>query len=143
MRIVSGPNTLLLEITEVIPPALPTAGDACFAAEVSSGGFSGRGSSWVEALALDGFLTALRSLEHTRKGEAQMESMSPGELRLRVYSLDSLGHIALSGRIAERNNAVEFQFELDPSYLSQIAGALERSRCALPPDKSLERTRDR
>jgi hypothetical protein len=143
MRIVSGPNTLLLEITEVVPPTLPTPGDACLTAEVSTGAFSGRGSSWVEAPALDAFLSSLRSLDHTRKGEAQIESMSPGELRLRIYSVDSLGHFALSGRIAERNSAVEFHFELDPSYLSQIAGTLERSRCALPPNTSLERTRER
>ena len=107
MRIVSGPNSLLLEIAEVIPSTLPTPGDACFTAEVSTGTFSGRGSSWVEALALDDFLSALRSLDHTRKGEALIESMSPGELRLRVYSVDSLGHVALSGRIAEGNGAVE------------------------------------
>ena len=88
-RIVSGPNSLLLEITEVIPLTLPTAGDACFTAEVSTGDFSGRGSSWVEALALDDFLSALRSMDHTRKGEARIESMSPGELQLRVYSVDS------------------------------------------------------
>ena len=143
MRIVSGPNSLLLEIAEVIPSTLPTPGDACFTAEVSTGTFSGRGSSWVEALALDDFLSALRSLDHTRKGEALIESMSPGELRLRVYSVDSLGHVALSGRIAEGNGAVEFQFELDPSYLSQIVRAIERSRCALPPNTSLERTRER
>ena len=76
----------------------------------------------MEALALS-FLCFDRWTTHAR-AKHRIESMSPGELQLRVYSVDSLGHVALSGRIAEGKRAVEFQFELDPSYLSQIAAQL-------------------
>jgi hypothetical protein len=104
----------------------PGRGDSRLAVLVTSSGFSGRGHPWVTGAALRSFCTALVALEHNRRGEAAMESMSPGEMVLRIGSVDSCGHMAVEGSIGchvhrDHSNpwhAVHFGFEFDPSQLT-------------------------
>ena len=104
----------------------PGRGDSRLAVLVTSSGFSGRGHPWVTEAALRSFCAALVALEHNRRGEAAMESMSPGELVLRIGSVDSCGHMAVEGSIGchvhrDHSNpwhAVHFGFEFDPSQLT-------------------------
>ena len=88
-------NLLELILLERIPDDLPTPGDVRLYVKVEAFGFTGAHDGvWVGKGALEGFAAALRVLERTREGEAVLESMSPGEFVLRVYSVDRAGHRA-------------------------------------------------
>ena len=71
------------------------------------------------------FCRSLVSLERDRRGEAVLEAISPDELRIVVRSVDTLGHMAVSGSTGyevQRENsrwwhAVTFGFDFDPSQL--------------------------
>jgi hypothetical protein len=108
---------------------LPGRGDSRLAVLVTSAGFSGRSQVWVSGTSLRSFCTALSALERNRRGEAIIESMSPGELVLRFRSVDSCGHMAVEGAIGCRVqrghshswHAIHFGFEFDPSQLVKAA----------------------
>ncbi len=76
--------------------------------------------SWAQLCA-----ASARALERERRGQALLESISPGELSLRIRSIDSRGHIAVEGFTGygiQRDlfrpwHAVHFGFEFDPSQL--------------------------
>jgi len=67
---------------------LPSQGDGYLTIRVASAGFAGRNNVWVQADSLRSFCRALIALERDRRGEAIMESISPGELNLRIRSVD-------------------------------------------------------
>jgi hypothetical protein len=102
-------------------------GDSRLSVYVSSAGFSGRSRPWITGPTLRWFCTALVALERNRRGEVVMESMSPGELVLRIRSVDSCGHMAVEGSIGchvQRDHshpwhAVHFGFDFDPSQLAK------------------------
>jgi hypothetical protein len=108
---------------------LPSHGDGYVDIRVSSAGFTGHNDLLVAAHSLCSFCTALVALERDRRGEAVIESISPGELKLKIRSVDSLGHMAIEGstgyHIQRRNSrawhAVHFGFEFDPSQLVKAA----------------------
>jgi hypothetical protein len=92
-------------------------------------GFSGKYASiWISHDALDAFVDGLASLDRIRRGDACLESMSPNEFVLRLFSTDSLGHIALSILLKRptyefgkcRCLNLELTFELNASRMSQI-----------------------
>ena len=127
MLIREGNNVVEILATDRVADHLPTPGDTRLAITVSSNGFSGQGSAWVEAECLAEFLQQLRALEETRQGAAELESMSPDELRLRIWSVDRRGHLAVGGRVSRwargydgsdsYRQLVEFGFEFDPTLL--------------------------
>ncbi len=104
---------------------LASRGDAYLTIRVSSGGFAGHNDLWVLAVGLQSFCQSLVALEHDRRGQAVLESMSPDELRIVVRSVDSRGHMAVEGSTGyglQRENSrpwhsVAFGFEFDPSQL--------------------------
>ena len=56
-------------------------------------GFSGCNPSvWISHSDLSAFLRDLRKLDRTRRGEARLESMSPGELVLKISVIDGVGY---------------------------------------------------
>ena len=59
--------------------------------------FPGQNDRWVERQSFRSFCRALVALERHRTGEAVLESISPGELNLCVYSTNSSGHMAIEG----------------------------------------------
>jgi hypothetical protein len=105
--------------------SLPSYGDAYISISVESNGFSGKNNLWVESGAISSFCIDLSDLERNRKGEANLTSMSPNELTLKVYFFNSRGHIGVSGKTsynalsenASFKHSVEFGFEFDPSQL--------------------------
>ena len=126
LRFWEGENYLELEVLPEEDTSLQSYGDAYVTVEVSSNGFRGHNDLWVSSESLRGFCRALVALEASRRGEAELESISPDELHLKVHSISSRGHVAVSGKtgylIQHESggfwHAVEFGFEFDPSQLA-------------------------
>jgi hypothetical protein len=134
MVIREGTDSIEIVAAERVPDRLPTPGDTRLEIAVHSQGFSGHGSVWVEADRLRAFAARLRELDAHRQGAAELESLSPGELRLRVEVVDRRGHVAVLGSLAcERyvgengpyRHAVEFGFEFDPTALPAVRSGFE------------------
>ncbi len=93
---------------------------------VNSAGFVGHNDLWISANCLEKFCKDLVDLERGRQGEANLESISPNELRLKIRSVDRKGHMAIEGSTGyyvQRPNslmwhAIHFGFEFDPSQLA-------------------------
>jgi hypothetical protein len=126
--------TLELEPVESIAGD-EAASDVHCAAEVSTPLFSGRNPSvWIAKRAWDAFLTTLRALETERMGEAQLESMSPADLAIRVHVYDRRGHIKITGHVGSdviwRDGVdvsrLPFRIELDPTKLAAMIAGLEQ-----------------
>jgi hypothetical protein len=107
---------------------LPSRGDGYITVRLSSNGFSGHNDLWVSAESLQSFCGDLIDLEKRRKGEALLESISPGELYLQIFSIDSLGHMGVRGNTGFEvmrgtdlfPHRVTFGFEFDPSQLVKL-----------------------
>lgn len=134
MEIREGHNCVTIEPVDRVPANLPSAGDVELSVAVASEQFSGRGFAWVAAPAMAAFLTQLRDLEAKRQGEATIEGLSPGEFRLRLWSVDRRGHMAVSGLVTKRvhkgegspyRQAVEFGFEFDPTLLPKVLAGFQ------------------
>lgn len=108
---------------------LPSKGDAYVTVKVHSNGYSGQNDLWVSSISLHHFCRNLIDLEKRRKGEALLESMSPDELYLQIFSIDSLGHMGPKGNTGYTvfkgsdifPHSVTFGFEFDPSQLIKAA----------------------
>lgn len=105
---------------------VPSHGDAYVTIRVQSKGFSGHNDLWVQAEAMQSFCSALLILEKNLQGEAHLEAVSPGELALKVHSVNSRGGVGVVGttgyQVQDDNraywHAVSFGFEFEPSQLS-------------------------
>jgi hypothetical protein len=125
MVIREGGDWLEVVATDRVPDHLPTPGDTRLSVAIESQGFAGRGSTWVEASRLAAFVAELRELEASRRGAAEVESISPGEFRLRVWATDRAGHVALAGRLSHGGQALEFGFAFCPSELPGLVAGFE------------------
>lgn len=134
MEIREGHNCITIEPVDRVPADLPSAGDVELSVEVASEQFCGHGFAWVAAPALAVFLSQLRELESSRQGEATIEGLSPGEFRLRLWSVDRRGHMAVGGLVTKRVHkgeagpylhAVEFGFEFDPTLLPKVLAGFQ------------------
>lgn len=104
---------------------LPSQGDLYLTVAVRSNGYMGQNDLWVQYRSFRSFCAALADLERNRHGEAILESASPDELKIRVHSVDSCGHMAvegLTGYDVQREHSrfrhtVQFGFEFEPSQL--------------------------
>lgn len=129
-----------ISLREMGPVGAPGEGDlgidvAATAGATSVGGpFAGRnGSVWIRGDDWGRFLQALRELERTRRGEAGVEAMSPGEFRLVVIVTDRAGHVAAEGWVGRRYGArssvvhdrVSFRVELEPTTLPLLVRQFE------------------
>jgi hypothetical protein len=71
------------------------------------------------------FLVDLRELERTRRGEACVEAVNPGEVCLAIIVTDRAGHVAAQGYVGRRfpgrdvllQDRVSFSIELNPTDL--------------------------
>ncbi|HEY8560879.1 MAG TPA: hypothetical protein VIL74_10945 [Pyrinomonadaceae bacterium] len=114
-----------IEVSPEEDPTLQSYRDAYVSIEVCSNRFTGHNDLWVHRNSLRAFCRSLMALEASRRGKAELESMSPDELYLKVYSVDSVGHVAVSGKTGywiQNDNAgfwhgIEFGFTFDPSNL--------------------------
>lgn len=124
MIISEGASRLEMIASERVPDHLPTPGDTRFSIAVSAEAYSGTGSAWIDAEQLAAFVAALRSLESTRIGSAEVESMSPGEFRLRISATDGYGHMEVSGHVSRSGQSLDFRFAFCPSALPRIVSEL-------------------
>lgn len=78
------------------------------------------------------FVQALRAFSVAHKGEARLESMSPGEAIVSISRLDAAGHILVEAQVSrwqyvgDRSfrNLVAVAFDLDPSQLADVVQSL-------------------
>lgn len=118
--------------TERVPKPLPCAGDTRLAVSVQVQGFIGGGSAWVNATRLEAFVARLRELEAHRQGDAEIESLSPGQFWLQFSATDQTGHMVLAGRLSCGQQTLEFGFEFCPTLLPAIVqgfAAILDGRC--------------
>jgi hypothetical protein len=106
-------------------------GDTYLTIRISSHGFVGENQVWVLGPILRSFCQSLIALEHNRQGEAILGSISPGELRLSIRSIDHRGHMSIEGitgyevqrENSKARHSIEFGFEFDPSQLLRATSA--------------------
>jgi hypothetical protein len=118
-------NYVEIDIVNQEDGDLPSHGDAYVTIEISSNGFSGHNDLWVSYSSIRSFCKNLIHLEAVRKGETILESISPGELHIKVFSVNSRGHMGILGTTgysiqnenSRFNHSVSFGFEFDPSQL--------------------------
>ncbi len=134
MEIREGHNCVTIEPVDRVPAGLPSACDVKLCVEVASEQFSGHGFAWVAAPALAAFLVQLRELESRRRGEVLIEGLSPEEFRLRIWSVDRRGRLAVGGMVTTRihkgqagpyRHALEFGFEFDPTRLPGVLAGFQ------------------
>ena len=106
-------------------------GDVRVIARVRFGDFGGTVDAWIARDTWSTFSEQLIALERTRQGKAMLESMSPGELRLCLRSLDRQGHMGVEGELTHnlygaggrRPQLLQLQFdamEFDPTLLPRL-----------------------
>ena len=113
----------------------PCAGDVSVHVTAASHGFTGENRMvGLAAPDLAGFVEQLAQLEIHRQGEATLASTDPRELRLRLRSIDSLGHMAVDGEVMRHvvvagcfsPHSVAFEFEFDPTTLPAVLAGFQR-----------------
>lgn len=134
MEIREGSNCLTIEAVDRVPKGLPSDGDVELSVAVASEEFKGHGFAWVGAATMATFMSELRELERLREGEARLEGLSEGEFRLRVWSIDRRGHMAVGGMVTKQVHrgvkspyvhSLEFGFEFDPTLLPKVLADFE------------------
>src|SRR5262245_11171968 len=125
LRFWQGENYFELEVSPEEDKGVQSYRDAYVSVEVCSNGFRGHNDLWVLSESLRSFCRALVALEVSRRGAAELVSISPNELDVKVHSITSRGHVAISGKtgyLVQHESdgfwhSVEFGFEFDPSQL--------------------------
>jgi hypothetical protein len=125
IKFIDHKNYVEIDIVNQEDDNLPSHGDSYVTVAISSNGFSGHNDLWVFHSSLQSFCRNLIRLEADRKGVATLESISPDELILTVFSVNSRGHIGVKGMTGYNiqsenssfNHSVSFGFEFDPSQL--------------------------
>lgn len=103
--------------------------DAYITVKIDSRGYSGLNDLHVLAVDFKNFCKDLLSLQATLKGSAELNSVIPNELHIKIQPLDSLGHISVTGKTGYQIHtqhscnwhSVEFGFEVDPQELDKVA----------------------
>ena len=112
-------------------PLVQNCGDAYITIDALSDGFKGHNDLWVLGEAFSAFCAALISLEHSLKGEATLASISPNELKLRIFSVNNRGHLAVEGSTGYWSqsqegsfwHSVSFGFSFEPQQLTKAISA--------------------
>jgi hypothetical protein len=104
MRLGSEAVWVDLSVAEVQPP-VPGAspgGDVLVVARMRLHDYTAMSEAWIDRDVWKRFLTELATLDRRRTGEAVLDSISPGELRLRIHALDRAGHMGVDGQMSHR-----------------------------------------
>ena len=113
---------------------VPSKGDAHVQIAVSSHGFGACNNCWIQADIIQGFFDALLTLKTDGLGEAQLTSISPGELELKVCSMNQQTHISVSGKTTRLvcastgnfHQSLAFAFAIEPGLLKDIVASIVR-----------------
>jgi hypothetical protein len=88
---------------------------------------------WISEVDIDNFILELESLDKIRKGQAELQSMSPGEFSLFLRAVDTFGHLSVKMRINNKNQIykdyaydVSIEFEVDPTILPSVIVDLKK-----------------
>ena len=107
-----------------------SSGDYSVSAVVEIEGFRGHGGDYILGACWERFAADLASLERQRKGEACLQSVTPGEFEIRIGATDSYGHMAISGSLAWAGQILRFNLPFDPSCLIAAQQAVQGNRVA-------------
>ena len=108
-------------------------GDVRAKVRAKGGGFAGSNPHvWFDTTSINAFVSALRALEETRKGEARIASMSPDECTLRLWAADRLGHVHLEVYISRCDfhygetdfRHCRLRFPVDPTAMPALTAEL-------------------
>jgi len=88
--------------------------DILLVIDLRTRGFTGRIDTWISRDAWVTFCEQLTLLESRRQGEAEVESISPDELRLTIRSIDRAGHLAIGGVLGYRGTHGEVLLSFSP-----------------------------
>jgi hypothetical protein len=130
MRIGDEHSFVEFEFTEMLPRHLPSGADVACGVEVSCDGFRGKIKSvWFSREDISRFLSQLQNLEEKRKGSASLTNLSSqseySPLRFEVFSVDELGHLAVSANLLRDNHMGDTLRPLEVSVSFPIdAGSL-------------------
>ena len=136
MIVGDGVTQVEVVVTDVAAPVPPhsTGGDVRLHIRLTCEGFTGAGSSWIAHDVWQRFLRQLERLEDRREGEAVVDSMSPDDLRVRIFVTDRAGHVAIDGQVRTRSvRDLRWQFgaiPFDPTLLPPPLGELRAARNA-------------
>lgn len=106
-----------------------------FGVETQSRGMSATlGGIYMVNTDITNFVSALRTLENKRSGEACLQSAFPEELDLSIRAVNRQGHILVSLRIHDLSyyddlmipNSLEVCFGIDPTTLPTLLKQFER-----------------
>ncbi len=82
---------------------------------------------WISASDIEDFILSIDNLDQTRKGQAKLCSLSPGEFELTLKPIDLLGHIAVNLHFIKEDRIVndysfdiKVEFQIDPTSLQKI-----------------------
>ena len=119
----------VVEVQAAVPGATP-GGDVRLQVRVRCQSFAGAGDAWISEENWTTFCQQLDALDRARQGDATLESISPGELRLRVQSIDRAGHMGIEGELTHYSyrpgpelHALHLRFgvvEFDPTMLPRL-----------------------
>jgi len=126
-----GANKVVIGLLSEETEELPNKGDLYLGIKITSNGYSGENDLWVLSGDFKEFCKALAILNEKRKGEAVLSGISPNELEIRIHSVSSLGHMAVSGytgyEVLGENrfflHQVKFGFEFDPTQLEKLVNS--------------------
>lgn len=122
-------HTSYLEITLGDEESLSYAdGDVDLGIDISSNGFSGGNGVWIVGHDFTLFCKQLHQLDASLKGEAILQSASPDELNLRIFSVNSRGGMAVEvsiGRWFETRDdmfwhSIKAGFGFEPKQLAKV-----------------------
>ncbi len=90
-------------------------------------------SIWLSFEDIEKFLVELEELDESRKGQATLDSMSPGEMILSFRSIDNLGHLSTTLQIVKEKSIsndysfdIKVEFQIDSTSLISIRNEFQK-----------------
>lgn len=112
------------------PQGTPGDEDLLLNVSVSVGGYSAVDQCWVSSAEWAGFMSQLRQLELSRRGQADLLGASPDDLKITFAAIDRSGHMAVSGFVGWHRpdgflQRMEFGFRFDAGLVATLVDELD------------------
>jgi hypothetical protein len=118
-------NFIDIAVSEWTSASLPTPRMLHLEIAVQSHGFSGQGQAWIDTPSLRYFIAQLKQLKANREGSAEIASILPGQLWLRISVIDSFGQTELTGKLSQLEHMLEFSFLFCQSNLANLIDSFQ------------------